>query len=127
PLADPRFPRSAFDVVSLVEVLEHVREPGRLLDQACAFLRPGGLLFGTTPNALSLNRRVLGVGWSIFCAPEHVVVWTPGALRRSLEERGLRVLRIQTHGLNPSEIQTRLRKARTGKTPAVPKRSCLRP
>jgi 2-polyprenyl-3-methyl-5-hydroxy-6-metoxy-1,4-benzoquinol methylase len=117
PLTDPRFPRSAFDVVSLVEVLEHVREPRRLLDQACAFLRAGGLLYATTPNALSLNRRVLGVGWSIFCAPEHLVVWTPGALRRSLEERGLRVLRLQTHGLNPTEIGTRLRKPRPGRRP----------
>ncbi len=109
PRADPRFPPRGFDVVSLMEVLEHVPEPGRLLDQACAFLRNGGLLYATTPNALSLNRRFLGVGWSIFLAPEHVVIWTPSAIRRSLEERGLRVLRLQTHGLNPTEIKTRLK------------------
>ena len=46
-----------------------------------------------------------------------VVVFTPGAIRRSLEERGLRVLRIQTHGLNPVEIQTRLRKPGPGRRP----------
>jgi SAM-dependent methyltransferase len=115
PAADPRFPPHGFDVVSLVEVLEHVREPGRLMDQACALLRKGGLLYATTPNALSLNRRLLGVGWSIFLAPEHVVIWTPAAIRRSLEERGLRVLRIQTHGLNPTEIKARLRKPAPGR------------
>jgi SAM-dependent methyltransferase len=39
-----------FDLVLLCEVLEHVSEPARLLDQVKAHVRPGGLLYVTVPN-----------------------------------------------------------------------------
>ena len=54
PIAD-----SAFDVVLLTEVLEHLREyPARTLAEGYRILRPGGLLVLSTPNAAYILNRV---------------------------------------------------------------------
>jgi 2-polyprenyl-3-methyl-5-hydroxy-6-metoxy-1,4-benzoquinol methylase len=40
----------AFDVITLLDVLEHVEEPSKLLLLAHRLLRPGGTILTTTPN-----------------------------------------------------------------------------
>jgi 2-polyprenyl-3-methyl-5-hydroxy-6-metoxy-1,4-benzoquinol methylase len=47
---DAAFPTDAFDVVTCWHVLEHVREPRHVLEEAHRVLRPGGSLFVATPN-----------------------------------------------------------------------------
>jgi len=47
---DAAFPAGAFDVVTCWHVLEHVRDPRRVLEEALRVLRPGGWLFVATPN-----------------------------------------------------------------------------
>ncbi|MFN7752496.1 MAG: class I SAM-dependent methyltransferase [Pseudomonadota bacterium] len=44
-------PDSSFDAVLCSEVLEHVPEPGRALDEFARLLRPGGVLILTAPFA----------------------------------------------------------------------------
>jgi predicted TPR repeat methyltransferase len=46
-----------FDVVVLADVLEHVAEPGRLLDQASERVAPGGSLLVSLPNAVHWSVR----------------------------------------------------------------------
>jgi SAM-dependent methyltransferase len=106
--ADRRFPRTGFDIVTMIEFLEHVSEPDRFLKAAAERLRPGGVLYLTTPNALSLNHRLLGLDWSIFAPPDHVIIWTPVGLRSALARNGFQVSEIRTEGLNPCEIKARL-------------------
>ena len=97
-------PQSGFDVVTLIEVIEHLEDPVRVLRQAVGWLRPGGFLYLTTPNVHSLNRRFLGPRWSIFCPPEHLTIWSPRGLRTALSRLGLTRVRLWTHGFNPIEI-----------------------
>jgi SAM-dependent methyltransferase len=105
---DPRFPPTGFDIVTMIEFLEHVSEPDRFLNAAAQWLRPGGLLYLTTPNALSLNRRLLGLDWSVLAPPDHVIIWTPVGLRRALARNGFQVSQMRTEGLNPCEIKARI-------------------
>ena len=109
PRRDPRFISGGFDVVTLVELLEHVPAPLGVLQDAVSWLRPGGLLYLTTPNARSLNRMVLGIEWSVVCPPEHLMLWTARALRIALAAVGFRILWIRAEGWNPSELPGRLR------------------
>ena len=109
PAAAESFPEKGFDVVTLIEVIEHLVDPNRVLAQALAWLRPGGLLYVTTPNADSLNRRLLGPHWSIFCPPQHLTIWSPRGLRAALSRAGLTRVRLWTHGLNPVEVLARVR------------------
>ena len=44
------FREGAFDLVTLMEVIEHTRSPAHALDEARRILAPGGRLVLTTPN-----------------------------------------------------------------------------
>ncbi len=46
-----------FDVIVMGFVLEHVDDPGFIVEKFAQLLRPGGRLFAAVPNAKSLNRR----------------------------------------------------------------------
>ena len=109
---DPRFSARGFDIVTMIELLEHVPAPDQFLRSAARLLRPGGLLYFTTPNGESINRRSLGLKWSIFSPPEHLTIWTAAGARKALKRAGFRVQQIRTEGLNPSEMLARLRPVR---------------
>jgi SAM-dependent methyltransferase len=47
-----------FDVICMGFVLEHVEDPARILEHYRRFLKPGGAIFVTVPNAESMHRRV---------------------------------------------------------------------
>lgn len=106
---DLRFPRAGFDVVTMIEFLEHMQSPHEALQAAAQWVRPGGLLYVTTPNVNSLNRRILGLDWSIFSPPEHVTIWSARGLCHALTKAGFKIQRVRTEGLNPCEIVARLR------------------
>src|SRR4051812_49014922 len=61
---DLDLPSGGFDVVSAIEVLEHVPDPDALIAQAARLLRPGGALYVTTPHGRGLSGRLLGTDWS---------------------------------------------------------------
>ena len=53
------FADTSFDVVVAGELLEHLRDPQRLVRDARRVLRPGGTLVGSVPNAYRLKGRLL--------------------------------------------------------------------
>ena len=89
------FPGIRFDVVTLIDVLEHVPDPAALLAIVYERLAPGGVLAAVLPNAASLTRRLLGPRWPHY-APEHLFFWTPAALERQLAAAGFVVRKIRT-------------------------------
>jgi 2-polyprenyl-3-methyl-5-hydroxy-6-metoxy-1,4-benzoquinol methylase len=107
--SDSRFPQNGFDVVTLVELIEHVPNPDDFLQTAFSFLRPGGLLYLTTPNTQSINRRWLGVDWTVISPPEHITIWSPAGIKKALTRNNFTPQEIRTEGFNPVEILTRLR------------------
>jgi SAM-dependent methyltransferase len=110
-------PDSGFDVVSMIEVVEHVPDPNALLASARRLLRPGGMLYLTTPNGRGISARVLGVRWSVLSPPEHLQLFSIRGLRIVLERAGLVVRKVQAHGVNPGEL---LRGLRAGDGRVIP-------
>jgi 2-polyprenyl-3-methyl-5-hydroxy-6-metoxy-1,4-benzoquinol methylase len=62
-LPHPVLAHRRFDLVSLVDVLEHVADPVGLLAASAARLAPGGVLLLVTPDAGSVAARLLGRRW----------------------------------------------------------------
>lgn len=59
-----QFPAGArFAAITLLDVLEHVIDPGTFLAAVSALLAPGGMLVIVTPDSGSLAARVMGGRW----------------------------------------------------------------
>lgn len=119
PHNDGRFPDAGFDVVTMIEFIEHVPLPNDFLAMARRWLRPGGTLYLTTPNAKSLNSRWLKTKWSIFSPPEHLTIWSAGGLRLALKRHGFKIKQVRAEGLNPAEILAHSKKIKPTETVEV--------
>lgn len=80
-----------FDAVVAINVLEHVRHVDAFLDQICRRLRPGGVLFVSTPNAEALVCSVARTMWSMFKEPDHVSFPSRAGVRAAAVRAGLDV------------------------------------
>ncbi|MEK7367247.1 MAG: glycosyltransferase, partial [candidate division NC10 bacterium] len=90
-------PAGAYDVVSLVNVLDQAPDPAALLRAARAALRPGGRLLLRVPNANFHARWIrvaarLGLGG---LAVLHGYGFTSASLRAALLSQGFRVLALR--------------------------------
>jgi len=108
-LAEAGVPDRSMDLVSLVEVLEHVDEPLALLRDVHRVLDDGGVVYLTTPNADSASHRVLGSRWRVV-AEEHRCLWTPRGLRQALLSAGLTPLMVATKNLDLAELADKWRR-----------------
>jgi len=52
------YPDGFFDVVLFMSVIEHLYFPRHAVDEIARVLKPGGLLFLETPNAVAMGRRL---------------------------------------------------------------------
>lgn len=109
-LSEAAYPNGHFDVVTASEVLEHVADPRSLLRDIARVVRPGGLLWMTTPHGRGVSSRALGVGWSVVSPPEHLQLFSTRSIRALLADAGFRKVRLATHGVNPSELLSALRR-----------------
>jgi SAM-dependent methyltransferase len=80
-------PAEPYDVCALFDVIEHVRNPVKLLQRVRAFLKPEGVLFLCTPNLHSWSARVMRKRWSEF-KTEHLTYFGVETIRNLLAKTG---------------------------------------
>jgi 2-polyprenyl-3-methyl-5-hydroxy-6-metoxy-1,4-benzoquinol methylase len=92
------FRDGSFDIMTMVDVFEHVGEPSEILAEARRILRADGLLFIKVPNGrynlfkYRVIRKALRLNdVEIFDAKEHVVHYTERTLAATLAAGGFRV------------------------------------
>lgn len=98
-LEEQRFPDCAFDVLTLFEVLEHLREPLGLVRECHRVLRPGGILMLSTGNARSWTVAAMGARWDYFHIAKdggHVSFFNPASVRLLAARGGFETVRIET-------------------------------
>jgi len=79
------FADSSFDVVVAGELLEHVRDPGRLVAEAMRVLRPDGEFIASVPNAFRLKNRLrFLLGRKPEEDPTHLHMFSPTEVRALL-------------------------------------------
>jgi len=95
-----------FDAVTLWDVVEHAREPVRLLAAAARCLAPGGVVTVATPNQRSIldvlgaglyrltGGRITGPLEKIY-VPLHFLYFTPATLEAALGRAGLGLVGIE--------------------------------
>jgi SAM-dependent methyltransferase len=78
------FADRSFDIVLLVAVLEHTREPWRILSEARRVLKPGGRAIMVVPNDVTMSAGRLALRKFPIRYPDHLTFTTPGRMRRWL-------------------------------------------
>lgn len=87
---DAALPPGFFDVVTLMDVIEHVAEPRTLLSEIYRILTPGGVLFIVTPNFGSLFVRLYGLRAYGVWPDQHVIYFQPSTMARMLRDVGFK-------------------------------------
>ena len=102
-------PGEQFDVISMIEVIEHLPTPLETMRLVARLLKPGGLLLITTGNMDSPIARRRGVKYR-YCAPEiHVSLFTPRTLRHIYRRIGLVPRVVQYSGAVKFKVLKTLR------------------
>jgi SAM-dependent methyltransferase len=123
---DASYADGFFDVVVMTELIEHLPDPRPYLQQAWRILRPGGLLYLTTPHGRGISARVLGLSWSVVAPPEHLNLFSRASLSLLLEQVGFMPVRWRIEGGNPLELLHRLRALSIGRSRSEAAPSCNR-
>ena len=103
--AAARFPfaDATFGMVLANEVVEHVPDGVEFLRECARVLRPGGIVFLTTPNLWDIRRvlaPLVGRVWSGDTDPTHINLYTPQRLLADLRSAGFKAGRLKT-GFKP--------------------------
>lgn len=78
-----------FDCALAIQVIEHIYDPIRFMNQLVAHIKPGGSVLLATPDIGGALRKVMGKRWPSFKVPEHVVYFDFGSLKRLMTSAGL--------------------------------------
>ena len=85
--------RGAFDIATVIDVIEHVGDPVGLLRQVHATLRPDGLLVVVTPDVASVMARLLGWKWWHYRIA-HIGYFNHATLARALIAAGFEPIHV---------------------------------
>jgi 2-polyprenyl-3-methyl-5-hydroxy-6-metoxy-1,4-benzoquinol methylase len=82
-----------YDVITLIDVIEHVTTPVQLLREIANHLKPDGVGVLTTPDVQSLVARLLGRRWWHFRVA-HIGYFARDTITKALDQAGLRIVQI---------------------------------
>ena len=91
-------PRTAFDVVSMWDYVEHVPDPAANLEKAFDVLKLGGYLALSTGDVDSLLARLAGRFWHLMIPPRHLYFFSSVTIRRLLTAAGFDLVQIGRPG-----------------------------
>jgi len=106
--------KRAFDAVTLMEIVEHVIDPGLFLHTCAALVKPGGAMFISTINRtlLSYLATVLGAEYLLRLLPVGTHHWdkylTPTELKQALENPPEPMLPLQFTPEGPKRVEVAL-------------------
>ncbi len=87
------YPDGAFDVVTMWDVIEHLRDPLTVLREVRRVLADDGLFVLETQNVKSLFARMTGRRWHHYKMLEHLYHFDPRTLTTLLDRAGFEVVR----------------------------------
>lgn len=102
------FDDGTFDTVVCSEVLEHVKNPGFILEEMTRVVKPDGSLILSIPNSGNILYRLGLWRQRTSLGPPHVNFWDENAFRDVLDDHGIAVQRVIRSWYNTRLILPRL-------------------
>ena len=81
-------PATHYDIITLINVLEHLRTPSEILSASSRLLKPDGILLVHAPNLGGLPARLQGARWHQIEPLEHFYYFTTKTLKALLRRTG---------------------------------------
>lgn len=78
----------SFDAITMSHVIEHLHDPVEVLRECRKHLRPGGLLWLSTPNRHAFTHALYGAAWPGLDSPRHLTVFSKNGLAACLQRAG---------------------------------------
>ncbi len=104
-LEEAGFDADTFDVVTLVEVLEHLFDPRRTLGEIHRIMKPRGILLLQTGDADSLIARLAPQKWGYVRPPIHLNCFSRDGLVQLASDAGFRVVGAHSFGRAPQRLR----------------------
>ena len=82
----------SFDVVVMLDVVEHLTEPDRVLHLLRRAMKPGGKLLLSTGDWESVVSRTMGRYWRLMTPPQHTFFFSPRTMSAMLTRVGFEVI-----------------------------------
>ena len=89
-------PTSTYDMVTMLDVLEHVLDPAQTIAELHELLGDGGYLSLTLPNIGSTDFKLFGKHREWLTPPAHLQYFAPNTLRQFLEGHGFEVVHLES-------------------------------
>ncbi len=87
-----------FDVITLLDVIEHVPDPDNLILKCKDLLNKDGIIVINTPDSGSPYARLLGKRWHLIVPPEHLYYFNRKSLISLLRKNGFNIINSTTIG-----------------------------
>lgn len=104
-------PVGYFDVITSFEVIEHINNPLVEVERMDRQLRPGGIIYHTTPNFNSLLRYYLKEEYNVIAYPEHLSYYTPKTLTLLFQKFGYNKQLLKTTGISLTRFKKSKKKS----------------
>jgi 2-polyprenyl-3-methyl-5-hydroxy-6-metoxy-1,4-benzoquinol methylase len=110
---DPQLFSPAHDLVAAMEVIEHLQNPTKLLEDCRKLVKPGGYILISTPNILDKESRLIFLRKGMFYhfspqsyfATGHRTILPQWLLELLFEEVGLEVVERRLGGFHPGTLR----------------------
>ncbi len=85
-----------FDLILMLNLIEHLADPGAVLAKTVELLAPGGLIWLQTPNFRALDARLFRHrNWAGYHCPRHWAIFSEPGLRRLLARARLEPVELR--------------------------------
>lgn len=102
-IQDLKLPDHSFDVITLFEVIEHIKDPIILLKECHRLLRPKGIVFIRTGNTKSWTARRMKENWHYFKIIRHgghISFFNPLSIKLLSDRTDFHIEKLGTHGVS---------------------------
>jgi 2-polyprenyl-3-methyl-5-hydroxy-6-metoxy-1,4-benzoquinol methylase len=86
--------RGPFDIVVMLDVIEHLQNPLEVLKIASSNLNSGGHILISTGDWDSVLSRLMGSAWRLMTPPQHLFFFSQKTIQSILSRAGFRVVQI---------------------------------
>ena len=110
-----RLPASAYDVITMWHVLEHVHNLHGYLQQLHKLLKPSGKLIIAVPNYTSGDANAYQNHWAAYDVPRHLYHFSPQSIKSLLKNHGFTIQSVHPQWFDSFYVSMLSEKGRAGK------------